>query len=276
MSAPRVEVAATGEGRAPAIAVLPAADLGPRDLLAAIAAEELGGVVITGAFDPGELAALVAHLEAHPGPAGPLRSAHFPGITWGQLLVLSPPDRVGYHERAADLRALLATAPLDIEQRFLAGLARAAGGRRVAVPTDAAGRPYAGLTVRALPPGVEIAVHSETGTWPSMADLVEGLLVDGHQLSTYAPLVVPPDGGVLQVFHRPPPGRQPPVDRLPHDAAIDALTSFGLTRVRPRPGDLLIFDGSRYNHRVLASAAGTRWTAGGFVGRGPEGWLLWS
>ncbi len=273
---PRVEVVRTGEGQAPELAVLAADAPATHDLLSAIAAGELGGVLITGAFDPVALAALVAHLEAHPGPAGPLRSKHFPGITWGQVLVISPPDRAGYHERAADLRALLADGPCDIEAAYLTTLGVAADGARVAVPADATGRPYAGLTIRALPPGVEIAVHSEYSTWPSMADLADRLLVDGHQLSTYAPLLTPADGGVLQVFHRPPPGRQPAVDRLAPDAAIAALSEFGLTLVRPRPGDLLVFDGTRYNHRVLASASDTRWTVGGFIGRGPQRWLLWS
>ena len=90
-------------------------------------------------------------------------------------------------------------------------------------------------------------------------------LLPRWHLSFYLPLNALADGGELEVFHRPRQGVN--LNGLSAAAARGRLATHGVTCVRPGPGDLVIFDGGRYNHRVCPSTE-ERWTLGGFAGSG--------
>ena len=65
------------------------------------------------------------------------------------------------------------------------------------------------------------------------------------QLSWYVVLALPDSGGELAIY-------------LDEDTTVHH---------RPQIGDLLLFDGGRYEHEVLPSAGATRITLGGFARR---------
>lgn len=273
---PRVEHPVQGDGQPPDVHLLSATAFDGADHLGDLLDGRLGALLLTGAFNPDALAQVVAWLLANPGPAGPHDSAPFPGQTWGDLLVLAAPDRDRYHQRADQLRELFTQAPLDLPSRFRALLTAAGGGVAVDTPEDPNGRLYAPLTVRRLPPGQSVGIHSERSDWPAMVHL-HASLQGGSQLSCYAPLALGQGGGQLELYHRPPKGARPDLGGRSDDDVHTQLATFGLTVLRPRVGDLLVFDGGRFNHRVPPATSGERWTAGGFLGRGAGGerWL-WS
>ena len=169
----------------------------------------------------------------------------------------------------ARLRACMES--LGLHAPLLALLGRLAGAP-VEVPEEG-GQTYAAVTIRRLPPGLEVAVHSERWAWPSMGWHRARLTPRWH-LSFYLPLNALPDGGELELFHRPAEGQS--LEGLSPAAARDRLAAFGTTTLRPGPGDLLLFDGGRFNHRVCPSTT-ERWTLGGFAGRDAAGKLwVWS
>lgn len=265
----RVQVLAEGAGQAPSFEVLAPGELDGSDRFGRMLAGELGGVILTGLFTEAEAAAVVRGLRSNPGDSGPLDAAPFPGSTWGQVLVVSR-DLGHYLRRARGLEAALAALGVDLGGRIQGGLTALGGGRPVQAPPAEGGQTYAPLTVRALPAGLSIGIHSERADWPSMAGLV-GRIDPHRQLSSYVTLAKGQGGGELRIFHRPPPGREPALDRLSPEEGRRALAAFGLTAVRPAVGDLLLFDGGRYNHEVTANTAGERWTVGCFASQGADG-----
>ena len=274
---PRVETLARGEGQAPDLRVLACDALEDRDWVDPIFAGDLSGLLVTGAFAPDRMAALVAWLDTHPGEWGPLAAAPFPGLTYGAVLLTCPPDLVAYTEKAAALRRGLALAGFDPGDTFLELLTRLRGGALVAPPRSAAGRDYAPVTVKRLAPGQGVAIHSEQAQWPAMQEMKAGLAAPIHQLSTYAPMAVGQGGGELLLYHLPPEGRRPSLEGVSPERTHQMLAAFGLTVVRPRVGDLLLFDGGRFNHQVTPCPRDERWTIGGFLARGNDGVLrLWS
>lgn len=274
---PRVQTLAGGPGRAPVLQTLAADALGDQDRVEEIFAGRLSGVLVTEAFEPGRMAALVAWLDAHPGDWGPLQAAPFPGLTYGAVLLTCAPDLVAYTEKAAALKRGLSLAGFDPGEVFLGLLGRLRGGAPVAPPRSAAGQDYAPVTIKRLAPGQGVAIHSEQAEWPAMSAMKAELASPIHQLSTYAPMATGQGGGELLLYHLPPEGQRPSLEGLSAERAHQVLAAFGLTVVRPRVGDLLLFDGGRFNHQVTACKSGERWTIGGFLARGADRVLrLWS
>ncbi len=257
--------AATGE--APRIADLPAASIAP-GLLSEVLSGALSGVLARWVATPAQCEALINRLEASPLEA--LDAAPFPGVTYGAVLVVSDSDLVRYRREGAALDAALAGEP--VVDALRATLERLAAPAAVGVPEG-----FHGLTVRVLSPPQAVAVHSERHEWPSMRELHRA--VDfSTQLSFYLTLRAPASGGELVVYHRPPPGREPRMEGVSPARAHAALAAFGQTRLHPGVGDLLIFNGGRFNHRVTPVRGGERWTLGGFAspGRAPGTLLTWS
>lgn len=192
----------------------------------------------------------------------------FPGTTFGSVLIVTP-DRHRYFQDARALRQLLEERGLL--QRLRAALSELAG-HPVQTPEEE-GQPYAEVTVRRLPAGQEVAVHSERWEWPSMGWHRQQLQPRWH-LSFYMPMNPLPDGGELELFHRPLKGLD--LGGLSPEQARQRLGIHGHSRWSPKPGELLIFDGGRFNHRICPSSA-ERWTLGGFAGRDRDGHLwIWS
>lgn len=250
----------TRRAEAPRVAI----DQGEVGALAALWAGEIDGLWLKGALSLEAVAALRAAAAELPARSAP----PFPGTTHGSVLIVTP-DRARYFEDAARLRACMES--LGLHAPLLALLGRLAGAP-VEVPEEG-GQTYAAVTIRRLPPGLEVAVHSERWAWPSMGWHRARLTPRWH-LSFYLPLNALPDGGELELFHRPAEGQS--LEGLSPAAARDRLAAFGTTTLRPGPGDLLLFDGGRFNHRVCPSSA-ERWTLGGFAGRDAAGKLwVWS
>ena len=152
----------------------------------------------------------------------------------------------------------------DFEARVEEILRRVSGGRPVSIPRGPNGESYTSATIRAIPPRAELAVHvgnyfKDSDSYSHLRTFVE--LSD--QLSYFVPLAAPDRGGELEVFslewhHRPRTERG--------DLDIDAIVRSPSTSYRPGAGDMFLFDGGRYYHRVCRVLGDrTRWTIGGFV-----------
>jgi hypothetical protein len=184
------------------------------------------------------------------------------------------PDLDHYHQAAATLRAqvktLFAGGP-DFEPRVEEIFRKIAGGRKVEIPASQQRGPYAGETIRALPQGTEIPVHVgnyflETKAYVHLSTLVT--LED--QLSYFVVMRKPDEGGELIVYTLEYPDPEAPVqDRAPRSGwdDDDRGAKWPSQGFAPETGDLLLFDGGRYYHRVSrVTSAATRWTIGGFLG----------
>ncbi len=218
-----------------------------------------------GLFTVTELAELQQLLKARI----PERHAQpFPGTTFGSVLIVTD-DRQRYFQDARALRCLLEEHGLL--QRLRAALSDLTG-HPVKTP-DEEGQSYAEVTVRRLPAGQEVAVHSERWEWPSMGWHRQQLQPRWH-LSFYLPMNPLADGGELELYHRPSQGMD--LGGLSAEQARQRLEVHGQSRWSPQPGELLIFDGGRFNHRVRPSSS-ERWTLGGFAGQDHDGQLwIWS
>ena len=223
------------------------------------------GLSRPGLFSVAELAELQKALQARI----PERHAQpFPGTTFGSVLIVTE-DRQRYFQDARALRELLEERGLL--QRLRAALSELAG-HPIKTPEDE-GKSYAEVTIRRLPAGQEVAVHSERWAWPSMGWHRQKLQPRWH-LSFYLPMNPLPDGGELELYHRPPKGMD--LEGLSPEQARQRLDIHGHSRWAPQAGELLIFDGGRFNHRVCPSSS-ERWTLGGFAGRDQDGQLwIWS
>jgi hypothetical protein len=269
LAAEVVEVVAEGEGTAPLFASLSHCSwshAAARDYLGEMLGGALGGVILRQAIAPALAAAAVHLLRSAPGASGPVVRPGFAGHTYGAVLVVSPPDLKDYLLRGEALTRCLGDAGIELVACFEAALASLS-----AVPLLRSKTRPVPLTVRVLGAGQGVAVHSERGDCESMRGMEVQL---DRQLSCYVPLLLS-EGGELEIFHRPPAGREPAIEGLPDDEACARLAAFGATLVRPVVGDLLVFDGGRFNHRVRPTRS-ERWTAGAFVAAGQSARRLWS
>ena len=170
---------------------------------------------------------------------------------------------------------------VDPVAKFQEVLSPLAAGRPVATPTEADGRHYNPLTIRAVPPGKEINLHVGKFFFQlaSYTPIVKKIDAEA-QISFFVPIQVPDQGGRLTVyFHKYGDPRGASFDVWTR-ANEDAITGTSpAARFAPRVGDMLIFDGGRYYHTVdMVGGAKTRWTIGGFLAldRAQEKLLMWS
>lgn len=252
------------------------------DALWAIYQGELDLLIVKDAVDPAWMAEAVARAQAEPErfpwtpQEDPRRSHDEQMMVLGQTLTPVSGfdiDMAGYHAQAAALRralgVLFGDAHGGFEATIAALLARLAGGREVFSPpsADGTGR-YTPATVRKLPPGCQIPVHC--GNFflesPGYAHLRQTVAVL-DQLSYFFPMQTPEAGGELLVYDLT--WGDPATPRM---AGIDmfdpkAIEAWDHERFAPEVGELLLFDGGRYFHKVSpVSGDRARWTIGGFVG----------
>ena len=176
-----------------------------------------------------------------------------------------------------DCRELFAGEP-DFEAAMIDRLGAMAGGRPVAIPEHDRGRAYTPATIRTLPHGCGIPVHCgnfflETPGYRSLAAQLD----TADQLSYFVTLRDAEEGGELEVYELQWGDPRTPMKGDFYDGERIAAHWHGL-KVRPGPGDLLVFDGGRFYHRVTTVRGRTRVTIGGFVGFSPdhERALIWS
>lgn len=265
-----------------------------RGALHAIRAGELGGVVLRDAYDPEQLARIDAGLTAH---RAAFPTKDLPGFDdldarpflYGHSIVDTDPDLSAYLDAAAALPAALDRAFAGAP-RFTDLLESAADvlldGAPVALAETADGRPYAPCTIRELPNGHEIGLHIGNAflCMPQAAELAARVSVDA-QVSFFMPLRRPAAGGQLRVYDL----RWEAVQEqyLRSTESVRQLPKIVVQFVElcphvtldPAPGTLVVFDGGRFYHRVLAVGGPVaRRTIGGFLAweRGGRGVRYWS
>jgi hapalindole-type alkaloid chlorinase len=216
----------------------------------------------------------------------------YPDLRPGQMLVmgmtLTPVsgldlDLDRYHQLAArfrdDVRRLFAGDP-DFETTLSSTLSALSGARPVRLPARDGERCYTPATIRKLPPGCSIPVHCgnfflQTPGYRRLSRLVD--LED--QLSYFYTLRAADSGGELEIYElewRDP--ATPMLSDTVYDGPRIAREHSGV-KLRPAAGDLLLFDGGRYYHRVTCvGGEASRWTLGGFVGfsKDKSEVLVWS
>ena len=258
----------------------PLLDTPPPDGLRELLDGERVGFVLRNVFPESVLQAAVARLED--------RTAGWswtPQQTWDvserQFVLLGQsntpnvglpdgPERGEYLDAAVRFRADAARVfgDWELEEALVSVASRLAGGRPVEVVREGDGRPYMPATIRRLPPGTAIPLHCggfflESGGYDHLRELLDARA----QISWFVPLQTPDDGGVLQVGDLA--WGAPDVPRL-EEGFWDAdaiLAQRRFTPVRPRVGDMVVFDGGRWFHHVEPiRGARTRWTVGGFLG----------
>ncbi len=238
------------------------------------------GVVVRGVL-PLELAAQAvrsfagrqAEIAANP-------AEYYEGRVFGRLLTTETELERYFDEAGRFAQAFDAVAGGEVRARIDAVLAHLGGGQPVEPARDARGRAYLALSVREMLPGGSILPHYENEALdcPQMAELA-ARLTPRAQVSVYVPLQVPQAGGILRLYalreeHAKSRAfmtgdRQSPAAL----AALDAEVAYLDTPVGA--GDLLVFDASRYVHRVTkVEGARSRWTMGCFVGREAGGALV--
>ncbi len=251
------------------------------DAMHAMFERRLDVMIIRNVFSPEQMARVTASLEASSGRFAFRDNTqtdtrdHAQPYNLGMVLI---PTRE--HPNGAPLDEYFATArsfretsrelfasagDRDFETRVSEVLRGVAGGRPVGVPAGPAGESYTPATIRAIPPGAELAVH--VGNYFKDCDAYRHLmtLVDtSDQLSYFIPLATPEAGGEIEVyslewFHRP----------LTKAGALDVeliAKQAPSVKYRPGAGDMFLFDGGYWYHRVCpVVGARNRWTIGGFV-----------
>lgn len=246
-------------------------------------------LVVKGAFDVDQGARAIAEIERD-FARFPWTPQQFPDLAREQMLVmgmtLTPVsgfdlDHDRYFETATRFRAELGRLfDDDFEKAVVALLGHLSSGRPVRIPEDERGRAYTPATIRKLPPGFGIPVHCGNfflGT-PGYRQLARQIdLVD--QLSYFATLGAAESGGELEIYAL---EWGDPATPMLDDTLYDGeriQSDYEGLRIKPGAGDLLLFDGGRYYHRVTAvGGASARWTIGGFVGLSSDHReiLIWS
>lgn len=248
------------------VETVPADDMGHHaDAIGEMLSGRLSGLRVRGVFPTSAAETLMNRLSRNETDLEPHPPGYFKGFCYGRVLCVTD-DLDAYFDEAQTMDQVLNREPDPLRQRLESLLRSFAGGRAVSVPKTTDGRLYAPVNVRVMEPGGCIAAHSERADWPTMKPLHE--LIDfSAQLSFYGLLARPEDGGRLVLYAPPKPGHPPPP--LSMDASAESyrlLESFGSMTLDIEEGDLVMFDGGRYNHRVTpVLGARRRWTMGGFM-----------
>jgi hypothetical protein len=130
------------------------------------------------------------------------------------------------------------------------------------------GRSYTPATIRILPVGAQLATHcgNEMFLRPTYKHL--NSFIDNYdQLSYFLTLQDPEEGGGLIIYDLKW-ADIGPEHILPDNRSNvgDLLGEATWMEVRPSAGDVLMFDGGRWLHRVdWVQGSRTRWTMGGFM-----------
>lgn len=246
--------------------------------------KQLDGMIIRNVLPRETIAAVAERLGGDAGfvkmPFPMFASQKAPPHTLGAPVVGCDPEMREYFAHAGDYRhacRALFAGQVDFEARVEEIFRALSGGLPIVVPEGPHGGTYTSSTIRVLPEGHEIGVHvgNEFLRTPQASHLKQ--IVDPiDQLSFFVPLSVPEGGGELVVyglewddvtaFVPTPESRYEANVYLEGTAVFDAVTEMDSTAFAPGPGDMLIFDGGRYYHRVShVRGPRARRTIGGFL-----------
>jgi hypothetical protein len=239
------------------------------DLVDRIMAREALGAIVRAAVDGAAVAQALARLAASDPPRTELAPrAHALGCMLAPTAARPTGPSLDEYLAMASWRADELFDP-SLRAALDAQLATLAGGREVTVPRSADGRVYARATVHVFEDGGEAPIHCDSyGVLPAREELAARL--DGRtQLSWYIPLSLPEQGGDLAIYdlrHGEPGAAQP------------ARSGARARSYRVGVGDLVVFDGGRWFHRVEPCRGPTpRRTFAGFAGlaRGGRALYVW-
>jgi len=232
--------------------------------------EKLNGLIVRNVFPKEHMARVVERLVKQETPfPKTVFPDRFKAFFYGRALDGSDPHLSEYLRDATMFRQsckhLFRDGP-DFEERLEEVFRMMAGGRAVKLPQAPDGRHYTSATIRVLPEGGHIGTHcgNEASTRPAYNHL--NTLIDRKdQISFFVTLQDPVEGGELIVYSF----QFSQVDESMFDhghTLVDhVLHLYQQKKYRPTAGDLLIFDGGRYFHKVdVVKGPRTRWTIGGF------------
>jgi hypothetical protein len=242
------------------------------DALREIYRGERGGLVIRGVYSKEEVARVVSRLESSQ-KNFPLmylpesQKSYFLGL----CLEGGDPTLKDYLNAAERFRS--ETLPVfegmeAFETRIERLFRSLGGGRKVQLAQYPDGRFYTPATIRILPVGGQLAPHcgNEMYSRPSYEHLKT--FVDNHdQISYFLTLQDAEEGGGLIIYSLKW-SEVGPENILPDERSNvgSLLGESEWMEVRPSAGDVLVFDGGRYLHRVdWVQGSRTRWTMGGFL-----------
>lgn len=245
------------------------------DVIGRIVRREIDGVIARGVVDPSRAEAVVQALEGG-ALAVPRRrfAREFEAFAIGPCLDQAEHGTEAYFDAVPTFeRAASEVLGNEVEANLAAALAALAEPRPIVTPRSAAGRSYGRFSLRCLPPGGLIPPHAENEHLlrPPYDDL-RPQLDPQVILSFYLTLAPAETGGELAVhaFGFDELDRTSMRDR--HSQVGDALAHRERFAMKPRAGDLLLFDGGRNFHQVLpVGGAANRWTMGGFVALSANG-----
>jgi hapalindole-type alkaloid chlorinase len=192
---------------------------------------------------------------------------------YGRTLVSSQPDLKEYLNCAGAFQLecrKLFQGDLDFEKRIEKVLKGLSGGLPVQIPSSVEEKKsYTPATIRILYEGNEMPVHAgnEVQRLPNHNHL-NHLLDTSFQFSYFIPISIPEGGGELVIYT---------LEWSPEVRGSDRGDMYHLNEslleqhksvtVAPGPGDMLVFDGGRYYHRVSpVLGERPRRTIGGFTG----------
>lgn len=244
------------------------------------------GAVVRGVYEPEQAEQVARRLAAHPAP--PFR-AEWPTYAQhgerpfelGMALFSAEGDLDVYFAEAARHRRfmdqeILHDLPL-LEPTLERVLGSLGGGLEVQLargPED--GQCFVPGTVRVMTPGGGLEIHVGLDLLGSPATRPLRPVVDtSMQLSYFLTLHAVEQGGELVIYDL----QWPDVVARADDPAMpvkpgalvvmgDAaawVRSLPQLRIKPGPGDLLVFNGGRWYHEVADPVCETRWTIGGFM-----------
>jgi hypothetical protein len=247
------------------------ASLPAEDLLGAMHARRLDGLVVRGVFTAAEMDRVVERLETRtPGAARCALSDDDTAYSLGRMLLMSSSVE-RYLEQVDELeayvRSLFEGLP-DFRERVWHLLSTLCA-ERLATPTDAEGRPYAFAAVRCVPPGAELPTHCEKEQQNKPVYGAMNAKLDDVTLLSYYVALSPADAASrLVVYDLRVDGALPRLTREKKETVRRAIEArYPYQPIAVEQGDLVLFDGGRFYHRVTpVQGPRPRWTLGGFLG----------
>ncbi len=239
------------------------------DAISEIIAQRYTGLVVRGVLSASQCERAIASLGGEAPPVPRLGNPHFAGWSHGPGIVNAGDRLDEYFEGAMGLREGFAEAfDFDVVAHYEEIFRRVAGGRTVGTPKAPDGRSYSPITARALAETGSLPIHcgNETHAWSAMSHIAS-FIDTTDQLSFFTTLATPASGGSLIIYDV-----QHTIPSDPVMATFDGfnvspeLEARGFLTVTPGVGDMILFDGGRYFHRVVPVAGSAmRWTFGGFM-----------
>jgi len=254
------------------------------------------GVIVREVIPKDCLEAIVQNLETNPTMQSVVlehgTSDYKIPRVYGYSLTSSPEDLTMYFQYAEKFRSGCREVfgdYFDFEERMFTILSALAGGLPVSVPTGPNQESFKPVGIRWMGDGREIKIHVGkdflNGPGPSQ---LHHMVDDHNQLSYYIPLSLPEAGGELVIYNlcwnpevidsfKPLIISEVKADRVvynreqsdsvPEDLTDQELKQYEHTVFAPGLGDMLLFNGGRYYHRVTPVIGHqVRRTIGGFLG----------